>query len=217
MDDTKGGKTGKCPKCQTQFQIPMPEGASAPAAVGSGPAPTLPPPSVDPNAPVEIAPCPGCQARLSVATSDLGADVECPYCKTVYKAKKPGTGTSPVSPSRRSELDEDRPSRRRRDEEEEEDRPRKRKRRRGGSYAPHRGVTILIFGILGWAVCLIFGIMAWVMGNADIKAMDEGRMDPEGRGMTQIGRIMGMVQCILALICVPVYIGLIFLGALGGK
>jgi phage FluMu protein Com len=251
VDDTKGGKTGKCPKCQTQFQIPMPEGAPAPAAVGSGPAPTLPPPSADPNAPVEIAPCPGCQARLSVATSDLGADVECPYCKTVYKAKKPGTGTSPVSPSRRSELDEDRPSRRRRDEEEEEDdrpsrrrrrdevdeeeeeddrprrrrrdeeeeedRPRKRKRRRGGSYAPHRGVTILIFGILGWAVCLIFGIMAWVMGNADIKAMDEGRMDPEGRGMTQIGRIMGMVQCILALICVPVYIGLIFLGALGGK
>ncbi|HVK15720.1 MAG TPA: hypothetical protein VM533_02155, partial [Fimbriiglobus sp.] len=115
------------------------------------------------------------------------------------------------------EEEDDRPRRRRRDEEEEEDRPRKRKRRRGGSYAPHRGVTILIFGILGWAVCLIFGIMAWVMGNADIKAMDEGRMDPEGRGMTQIGRIMGMVQCILALICVPVYIGLIFLGALGGK
>jgi hypothetical protein len=88
---------------------------------------------VDPNAPVEIAPCPGCQARLSVATSDLGADVECPYCKTIYKAKKPGTGTSPVPPSRRSEPEEDdRPSRRRRrdeEDEEEDDRPSRRRRR----------------------------------------------------------------------------------------
>jgi hypothetical protein len=259
VDDVKGGKTGKCPKCQTQFQIPMPDGAAAPPASGSRPSPTLPPPPpVDPNAPVEIAPCPGCQARLSVATSDLGADVECPYCKTVYKAKKPGTGLSPVPkrseldddrpsrrrgeedederPSRRrrrdEEEDEDRPSRRRRDDEDEEDRPsrrrrdeeededdrpRRRRRRRGGSYAPHRGGMILAFGVLGWAVCLIFGIMAWVMGNADIKAMDEGRMDPDGRGMTNVGRILGMVQCILALICVPVYLGLIFLGALGGK
>lgn len=259
VDDAKGGKTGKCPKCQTQFQIPMPGGAAAPPAPGTGPAATLPPPPpVDPNAPVEISPCPGCQARLSVATSDLGADVECPYCKTVYKAKKPGTGLSPVSP-KRSELDDDRPSRRRRDEEDEEDdrpsrrrrdeededrpsrrrrdeddedddrpsrrrrdeededRPRKRKRRRAGGGQPHRGAMILTFGILGWVVCLIFGIMAWVMGNADLKAMDEGRMDSDGRGMTQIGRILGMIQCILALICVPVYIGLILLGAMGGK
>jgi predicted Zn finger-like uncharacterized protein len=258
VDDSKGGKTGKCPKCQTQFQIPAPEGAAAPPVGGSGPAATLPPPPADPTAPVEIAPCPGCQARLSVATSDLGADVECPYCKTVYKAKKPGTGVAPVPPSKRSELDDDRPrrrrdeedeeddrpsrrrrrdeeededrssrrrrdeadeddrpSRRRRDEDEEDDRPRRR-RRRGGSYVPHRGGMILAFGIIGWVVCIIFGIMAWVMGNADLKAMDAGRMDPEGRTMTNIGRILGMIQCILALICVPVYIGLIFLGALGG-
>jgi hypothetical protein len=87
---------------------------------------------VDPTAPVEIAPCPGCQARLSVATSDLGADVECPYCKTVYKAKKPGTGLIPVPPPpRRSELDDDRPSRRRDvdEEDEEDDRPSRRRRR----------------------------------------------------------------------------------------
>jgi predicted Zn finger-like uncharacterized protein len=142
VDDSKGGKTGKCPKCQSHFQIPMPEGSAASPAYGSGPSASLPPtPPADPNAPVEIAPCPGCQARLSVATSDLGADVECPYCKTVYKATKPGTGVVPVPPSsrvdrdeerpgrRRVEEDEDRPSRRRRDEDDEDDRPSRRRRR----------------------------------------------------------------------------------------
>src|SRR6478735_7478190 len=88
VDDAKGGKTGKCPKCQSQFVIPAAEGGGA----GDAP-PPLPKslsvpksPSVDPNAPVEIAPCPKCDARLSVAAADVGADVECPYCKTVYKA-----------------------------------------------------------------------------------------------------------------------------------
>jgi predicted Zn finger-like uncharacterized protein len=238
VDDSKGGKTGRCPKCQSQFQIPMPEGAAPP------PIPAAPEPTSDPNAPIEIRPCPGCQARLSVSAADLGVDVECPYCKTVYKAVKAGTGVSSVAPSRPAELDDDRssrrqrdeevdeddrPRRRRRDEEEDEDRPSRRRRdegdeerprrrrRRGGSYEPHRGGLILAFGILGWVVCLIFGILAWVMGNADIRAMDEGRMDPEGRSMTNIGRILGMIQCILALICVPIYLGLIFLGALGGR
>jgi hypothetical protein len=57
----------------------------------------------------------------------------------------------------------------------------------------------LVFGILSWAVCLIFGICAWVMGNSDLREMDAGRMDPEGRGMTQAGRIVGMVHVILSI------------------
>ena len=61
-----------------------------------------PPPPPDPNAPVEIAPCPGCQARLSVATTDLGVDVECPYCKTVYKAARADAAPAPSKGSRAS-------------------------------------------------------------------------------------------------------------------
>ncbi|HET6573677.1 MAG TPA: MJ0042-type zinc finger domain-containing protein [Fimbriiglobus sp.] len=262
VDDSKGGKTGKCPKCQTQFQIPMPEGAATPPAAGSAPAPSLPPPPpADPNAPVEIAPCPGCQARLSVAASDLGADVECPYCKTVYKAKKPGTGVAPVPsprseseddrprrrrdeeededdrPSRRrrrdedeedadrprrrrrdeGEADEDRPSRRRRDEDEEEDRPRRRRLRRGGSYEPHRGGLILTLGILSLVICGIFtGIPAWVMGNADLRKIDEGRMDPEGRTMTNVGRILGMINVILTCVLFVGYCLLFAIIGIGG-
>ncbi len=65
---------------------------------------------------------------------------------------------------------------------------------------PHRGVLILVFGILSWVVCQIFGILAWVWGNTDLKEMDAGRMDPSGRGLTQAGRIIGMVSVLLTVV-----------------
>ena len=69
---------------------------------------------------------------------------------------------------------------------------------------PHRGTTILVLGIIGIACCMICGIIAWVMGNNDLKEMDAGIMDPEGRGITQAGKICGIVsiglQCIGLLI-----------------
>jgi len=34
---------------------------------------------------------------------------------------------------------------------------------------PHRGVLILVLGILGIVCCFILGIIAWVMGNNDLK------------------------------------------------
>jgi len=61
----------------------------------------------------------------------------------------------------------------------------------------HRGTMILVFGILGLLVCFPFGIVAWVMGNADLKAMDAGTMDPEGRGTTQAGKTIGIIATIL--------------------
>ncbi len=267
VGDEKGGKTGKCPKCQTQFVIPMPEAAAAPAAAPP-PVPPPPPAPEDPNATVEIKPCPGCQARLSVTAADLGVDVECPYCKTVYKAVKAGTGAAPPVPSKRSDLedaggrrrrrdeededdrpsrrrrdeeDEDRPSRRRRDEDDEErpsrrrrdedededrpsrrrrrdedeededDRPRRRRRRRlAGDYAPHRGGTILVYGILGLVCCIIFAILAAIQGSQDLAKMDRGEMDPDGRTMTRIGQILGFVGIGLAIV------GVVLNLALGG-
>lgn len=85
---------------------------------------------------------------------------------------------------------------------------------------PHRGVLILVFGILGLLICFIFGIVAWVMGNNDLRAMDAGTMDPEGRGLTQAGRIIGMIATILALVVVVFWIVVVVVGvgaaALGG-
>ena len=66
------------------------------------------------------------------------------------------------------------------------------------SLKPHRGVLILVFGILGIIVCFPFGIAAWIMGNGDLNEIRSGQMDPEGEGMTQAGRICGMIATILA-------------------
>jgi hypothetical protein len=58
---------------------------------------------------------------------------------------------------------------------------------------PHRGVIILVFGILGFVICPFFGVAAWVMGDNDLKEMASGRMDSSGKDLTTVGRICGMV------------------------
>ena len=83
----------------------------------------------------------------------------------------------------------------------------------------HRGVMILVFGILGILCCIIFAILAWVMGGKDLKAMAEGQMDPSGEGLTKAGKILGIIGCvlgILSLLWVVFFGGMAMLGALGG-
>lgn len=76
---------------------------------------------------------------------------------------------------------------------------------------PHRGTMILVFGILGLVICMPLGIVAWVMGSGDLKKMDAGTMDPEGRGITQAGKIIGMVATILAIVGIVLWFLLVFL------
>lgn len=78
--------------------------------------------------------------------------------------------------------------------------------------APHRGGLILALGIMSWAVCILCGPLAWFMGTADLKEMDAGRMDDEGRGLTQAGRIIGLVHVILAVVLLGFFL-LIVIGA----
>lgn len=95
----------------------------------------------------------------------------------------------------------------------------------GPAYqSAHRGGMILTLGVMA-IVCNIAcvpGILAWVMGSADLKQMDAGRMDPEGRGLTQAGMIMGMIMTILNIIgivlivCYFVFIFVLLAGAAAG-
>lgn len=160
VGDEKAGKTGKCPKCQSQFVIPAADaGAPAadvpppvPSASKSASRPSLPPPppptpAADPNAPVEIAPCPKCGTRLSVLPTDVGVDIQCPSCETVFKATRadapppPDTGSKSKGSSALVKLgsgsdkdeddDDDRPSKRkskrRDDDDDDDDRPSRRR------------------------------------------------------------------------------------------
>jgi len=108
----------------------------------------------------------------------------------------------------RDDDDDDR-DRDRDDDDDREERKRRRRRRERPSRrsygAPHRGGMILAFGLIGLIgnfialgpLAIIFAIMAWVMGNADMGEIQAGRMDPEGEGMTQTGRILGIIGTII--------------------
>ncbi len=77
---------------------------------------------------------------------------------------------------------------------------------------PHRGTLILILGILGLIVCQPVGVAAWIMGNADLKQIAAGTMDPEGKQLTQIGKILGIIASVLLIIGILVMILSLVLG-----
>ena len=77
-----------------------------------------------------------------------------------------------------------------------------------------RSALVLVFGILSLIVCAPLGIVAWIMGNADLKAMDEGLMDDRNRSTTHAGRICGIIGTVLAalgVLLVVVYIAFVVL------
>ena len=65
---------------------------------------------------------------------------------------------------------------------------------------PHRGTLILVLGILGIVVCAFCAPVAWSMGSNDLKEIDAGRMDPQGRDQTNIGKILGIIGSILLIL-----------------
>ncbi len=81
---------------------------------------------------------------------------------------------------------------------------------------PHRGGVVLALGILGIVVCFICGIIAWVMGNNDLREMAAGTMDPAGRGLTQAGKICGMIGVILTIAVLGIYLLIVVIGVGAG-
>ena len=78
---------------------------------------------------------------------------------------------------------------------------------------------VLTLGILSIVICGLLGPVAWVMGNNDLAAMRAGRMDPSGEGLTQAGRILGIISSIMLILsCVLacLWFGVFGLGAAGG-
>jgi small-conductance mechanosensitive channel len=77
---------------------------------------------------------------------------------------------------------------------------------------PHRGVLILVLGILGLLLCQLLGPVAWVLGKGDLRAMDAGQMDPEGRGLTQAGYILGIVATAFMVLSLFAFLAIFVLG-----
>lgn len=171
------------------------------------------------------------------------AEVAGTAVSTTPKKSSPGTSSSAPPPLPPSTPEWEKPrSRSVDDEDEEDDRPRKKKsrrraddddedddrpsRRRRNNYAPHRGGMILALGLIALiggfiigGVPFVLGPIAWIMGNGDLREIRAGRMDPEGEGMTQAGRICGMIATILGIIgillfCLYIVFVFVLFGAL---
>lgn len=54
---------------------------------------------------------------------------------------------------------------------------------------PHRGVVVLVLGILGLVICFPCGIAAWIMGSSGLKQAAAGTMHPSGRGTNRTGKM----------------------------
>ncbi|WP_020469855.1 DUF4190 domain-containing protein [Zavarzinella formosa] len=75
-----------------------------------------------------------------------------------------------------------------------------------GRVKPHNGVMILVFGIVGLLFCQMFGIVAFVMGRSDLKEIDAGRMDHDGRGLVFAGYVMGIISTIIMVLSFSIVI-----------
>ena len=76
------------------------------------------------------------------------------------------------------------------------------------TLSPHRAGAILACGIAGIFCCPILSILAWVFGQNDLKAMDEGIMDPSGRSYTKIGWKLGIgwtISFVLGFLIIIIY------------
>ena len=81
-----------------------------------------------------------------------------------------------------------------------------------GAPVAHRGGAILTLGLLGVICCQILAPIAWALGNADLKSMEAGRMDPAGRGTTQAGMVLGIVGTVLMILGFGLQILMVTLG-----
>jgi hypothetical protein len=76
-----------------------------------------------------------------------------------------------------------------------------------------QATTSLVLGILGIVCCGPLGIVAWVIGNNEMKGIEEGRRNPANLGTAKAGRILGIVGTALLAIGI-IWVILAFTGAL---
>jgi hypothetical protein len=172
--------------------------------------------------PMEVA-CPSCGVKLGIPEEFIGKQVRCAACSTVFEAMldslpaihQPLPSELPQrQPPQHVEHDAV-PGERVHDEYDEnydrdEDWESRRIRR---DLAPHRGSLILGLGVgsvvgsaLAIPCCALpaitipLGAVSWIMGASDLRKIDAGDMDPDGRGNTKAGYICGIIGLVLGIV-----------------
>jgi protein-S-isoprenylcysteine O-methyltransferase Ste14 len=74
-------------------------------------------------------------------------------------------------------------------------------------------IWALVLGIASWVMCGFFAaVPAWIIGKKEISAIEEGRSDPAGKTMAQIGMWLGIIQVILSCLALIVVLIIVLLG-----
>jgi DNA-directed RNA polymerase subunit RPC12/RpoP len=199
------GKVISCPACRTPIQLP-----------GAPPPPPKGKPSA--NDPVEIHPCPKCNAALSVLAADLGTDIACPNCETVFTAVS-ADGPPPPPPKKSSagkakKVDRD---------DDDDDRPKRRqsKRRKSSmglrdsryrSFSPHDGVFMLVLSLvavavnglgfccpIGWFAGLLLSVFVIVKASLSVRDIKKGTMQANGRVLLEASRGLAVLNVLLSI------------------
>jgi hypothetical protein len=177
LPDDLAMATAQCPSCATTF--PVSQAASVAAAAQGLP-------RIKPLRPVEVPvpdqppPSPGDQRRCPYCREDVPACAAfCRHCGEELAAED-----ERVPPW-------ERPEALRRD------------------VAAHRGVLILTLGVVGLiasgihvlsVVGVPLSLTAWIMGQGDLKRMRHHELDSSGEGLTQAGRICGIIGTCLGVL-----------------
>ena len=157
--------------------------------------------------PIEIT-CSNCQAILRVADEHAGKSARCPQCSTVMPI--PLTPLPPENAWQETPTQYQSPQAQ---SHAAEDSNPYASPRAGSttSLVAHRGFLILILGIASIPCCGLIGIPAIIMANEDLRKIDAGIMNPEGRGLTTAGKILGIIGLIV--LAIGIIGNVIFAGA----
>jgi len=203
--DEHAGRQARCPQCGVLYTVPQ---------KSSAPQPNAAPPNAEPPTAQPLDTSPESSDGHDADSTD-GWYVQTPEGQTYgpvdkdaldrwttegrvnaqCKLRKPGSQSwqSAVYIYPQLGVSHDRP------DNPFQDNPYSSPKTKGTGYRqPHRGAMVLVFGILGFLVCILLSPIAWIMGRNDLKSMDAGVMDPEGRTLTQVGMILGIINsCLL--------------------
>jgi hypothetical protein len=224
VPDTSAGKKVRCPSCQKVVPVPKPEEDLVEPdddLVEPDPEPPAKPkktpePKDDPESHVTAKPK---KKRPPDDEAETGVTA-----KPKKKKADEGEGEGEYGFDEDDAEERRRRRRRRRREEEDDEIDDFRDRRPRRRELPHRGVAVLVLGILsifGSCLCallaFILASIALNMANEDLPKMERGLMDDSGRGMTVAGKACAYIGVLLGLLAIVANIVLMATGNFPGR
>jgi hypothetical protein len=206
VPDSASGKKVRCPSCKAVIAVPAPEKLVEPDDF------------VEPEKETAVTEAPAPKKKAVWEKDSPDSDKPLPETTEAYGLAKDDENERNRGDADTQQLDADdedeRKSRKKKQNkdryDEDNDRDQYGDMRARRRVEPHRGVVILVLGILSivfFNACLVCWIVAAIainMASTDVPKIDHGEMDISGRGMTvggqacaYIGLLLSLLGCVL--------------------